>query len=140
MGGGLSSGEPGGSRSGLSFGRFGVPLILYSDQGQNFESAVSSEICKLRVTKPGPLPSTHSLTVWWNALSVPLRLNSQNLLRITTKTGISRNLSQGCYSCCDSLLPFLEAAYPDGHQHMEDNDPKHTSRYPQWWYENNEIN
>ena len=23
---------------------------------------------------------------------------------------------------------------------MEDNDPKHTSRYAQWWYENEEIN
>ena len=23
---------------------------------------------------------------------------------------------------------------------MEDNDPKHTSWYAQWWYENNEIN
>ena len=81
--------------------RFKIPLILHSDQGWNFESAVSSEMCKLRVAKPGPFPSTHSLTVWWNTLTVPLRLNSQNLLRITNKTGISRNLSQGCYSCCD---------------------------------------
>ena len=103
-------------------------------------------MCKLRVTKPGQLPSIHSLMVWWNALTVPLRLNSQNLLRITNKTGISRNLSQGCYSCdihCNSynlnnnLLPFLEAEYPDGHQYMQDNDPKHTSWYAQWWYEIN---
>ena len=40
----------------------------------------------------------------------------------------------------NGLLPFLEAAYPDGHRCMQDNDPKHTSRYAQWWYENNEIN
>ena len=40
----------------------------------------------------------------------------------------------------NNLLPFLEAAYPDGHQYMQDNDPKHTSRYAPWWYENNEIN
>ena len=40
----------------------------------------------------------------------------------------------------NGLLPFLEAAYPDGHRYMQDNDPKHTSRYAQWWYENNEIN
>ena len=40
----------------------------------------------------------------------------------------------------NGLLLFLEAAYPDGHCYMQDNDPKHTSRYAQWWYENNEIN
>ena len=27
--------------------RFGVPLILHSDQGRNFASAVFSEMCKL---------------------------------------------------------------------------------------------
>ena len=68
---------------------------------RNFESAVFLEMCKLlRVTKTWTTPF-HHLMVWWNALTVPLRLNSQNLLRITNKTGISRNLSQGCYSCCD---------------------------------------
>lgn len=38
------------------------------------------------------------------------------------------------------LLPFLESAYPDGHRYMQDNDPKHTSRYAQWWYEDNAVN
>ena len=27
-----------------------------------------------------------------------------------------------------TLLPFLERAYPDGHRFMADNDPKHTSK------------
>ena len=36
--------------------RFEVPLILHSDQGRNFESAVSSEMCKLRVTKTRTTP------------------------------------------------------------------------------------
>ena len=38
-------------------GRFGVPLILYFDQGWNFESAVFSEMCKLlEVTKTRTTP------------------------------------------------------------------------------------
>lgn len=39
-----------------------------------------------------------------------------------------------------SLVPFLETVYPDGHRYMQDNDPKHTSRYAQWWYEEKNIN
>ena len=27
----------------------------------------------------------------------------------------------------ETLLPFLEDIYPDGHRLMQDNDPKHTS-------------
>ena len=38
------------------------------------------------------------------------------------------------------LLPFLESAYPEGHQYMQDNDTKHTSRYALWWYTEKEIN
>ena len=105
VGGSLSSGEPGGSHSGWTFNsRIHQHIRSPSDPalwpGTEFWECcvfrdVLSEMCKLRVTKPGPLPSTHSLMVWWNALTVPLRLNSQNLLRITNKTGISRNLSQG---------------------------------------------
>ena len=37
--------------------RFGVPLILHSDQGRNFEGAVFSEMCKLlEVTKTRTTP------------------------------------------------------------------------------------
>ena len=38
------------------------------------------------------------------------------------------------------LLPFLRQHYPEGHRFQQDNDPKHTSRYAQWWYEDNDIN
>ena len=38
------------------------------------------------------------------------------------------------------LLPFLETYYPDGHRFQQDNDPKHTSRYAQWWYSEKGVN
>ena len=30
--------------------------------------------------------------------------------------------------------------YPDGHKFMQDNDPKHTSRYAKQWIEDNGVN
>ena len=38
------------------------------------------------------------------------------------------------------LVPFLEDVYPDGHRFQQDNDPKHTSRYAQRYYEEKDIN
>ena len=38
------------------------------------------------------------------------------------------------------LLPFLATHYPEGHRFQQDNDPKHTSRYAQWWYEEKGVN
>ncbi len=39
-----------------------------------------------------------------------------------------------------SLIPFLSTVYPDGHRFMQDNNPKHTSRYAKAWYEENDVN
>lgn len=39
-----------------------------------------------------------------------------------------------------SLVPFLNKHYTDGHRFQQDNDPKHTSRYAQWWIAENNIN
>lgn len=38
-----------------------------------------------------------------------------------------------------SLLPFIEECFPDGHRMQQDNDPKHTSRYAQRFFEENNI-
>ena len=39
-----------------------------------------------------------------------------------------------------TLLPFIQSRMPDGHRFMQDNDPKHTSRYAQDFYEEAGIN
>ena len=39
-----------------------------------------------------------------------------------------------------TLLPFITAVYPEGHQFMQDNDPKHTSGYADEWMKDNRIN
>ena len=39
-----------------------------------------------------------------------------------------------------TLLPFIEEVYPFGHRYMQDNDPKHTSKYAKTFMENHNIN
>ena len=38
-----------------------------------------------------------------------------------------------------SLLPFIQEAFPDGHRLYQDNDPKHTSKYIQRFFERNGV-
>lgn len=39
-----------------------------------------------------------------------------------------------------SLVPFIKRAFPDGHRLYQDNDPKHTSRWARWYFEENNVN
>ena len=39
-----------------------------------------------------------------------------------------------------TLLPFVRERYPDGHRLIQDNDPKHTSRYATAWMESTGVN
>lgn len=40
----------------------------------------------------------------------------------------------------NTLLPFIEDVYPEGHRFMQDNDPKHTSSFAQAFMKDNHIN
>lgn len=42
--------------------------------------------------------------------------------------------------CKTQVKPFINCAYPDGHRLVQDNDPKHTSRYAKNWMEANQVN
>ena len=56
-------------------------------------------------------------------------------------TNIDGIMRTTCYGSIiqAALVPFITSVYPEGHRLMQDNDPKHTSRYIQklfedvWW-------
>ena len=39
-----------------------------------------------------------------------------------------------------SLVPFIKQKFLDGHHLYQDNDPKHTSKYIQTYFEHNRVN
>jgi len=39
-----------------------------------------------------------------------------------------------------SLVPFIQKSYPESHRFYQDNDPKHTSKYIQQFFQMNRIN
>ena len=39
-----------------------------------------------------------------------------------------------------SLLAFIKDYFPDGHRLFQDNDPKHTSRWAQWFFKEKGLN
>ena len=40
----------------------------------------------------------------------------------------------------DTLVPFINDVYPDGHRLIQDNDPKHTSKLTKKWLVENHVN
>ena len=49
--------------------RFGMPMVIHSDQGREFDIKVIQELCLLCGShKPGRLRTIRRVMVWWNAL------------------------------------------------------------------------
>lgn len=87
-------------------------------------------------TKPAPLHGKpkHPLKVHlWGGISC------RGATSICIFTG---TLTATCYTQIldQALIPFLSTYYPDGHRYQQDNDPKHTSRWAQAYFENQGIN
>ena len=74
--------------------RFGVPLLIYSDQGRNLESALFSEVCQLLGIKKTRTTANHpSQMAWWKGLTGHFWISCPSLLITTRRIGISTSLT-----------------------------------------------
>jgi len=68
--------------------RFGVPLLIHSDQGRNFEFVLFAEMCRLlSIKKTRTTLTIHNQTEWLKDLITLWRHNCRNLLTIIKKIG-----------------------------------------------------
>ena len=74
--------------------RFGVPLLIHSDQGRNFEFVLFAEMCRLlSIKKTRTTLTIHNQTEWLKDLIALWRHNCRNLLTIIKKIGTNTFLS-----------------------------------------------
>lgn len=64
--------------------RFGVPLIIHSDQGRHLESSLFSKVCHLLgMERPERLPTVRNQMAWLKGLVEHLRTSWDKLWMIT---------------------------------------------------------
>ena len=92
------------------FLRFSPPEQLHSDQGQNFESSVISEVCKLLgIRSPEPLHIIHNPTASWSVLIGP------SWLCWPQRRATSR--LNGNSTCVVSAMPTTQVFTPPSDSH-----------------------
>lgn len=73
--------------------RFGVPSVLHSDQGRQYESKLFSEMCRLLgIRKTRTYLITRNQMVWWNDLTVHCSRCSVPMFKKTSVTGMCISL------------------------------------------------
>lgn len=85
--------------------------------------------------KPKPRPKHPTKVHVWGGISV------RGVTPLVIFDGIMTAVTYGTI-LKEALVPFISSTYPESHRFMQDNDPKHTSRYIQdllveegvnWW-------
>ena len=112
----------------------------------NFENVIFTDECSIQMEthrrfacrrkgeapRPKPRPK-HPLKDVWAGISLrgrtaicifEGRMNAPLFVQILEQT----------------LIPFIEQVYPDSHRLMQDNDPKHTSKFAKNFYERSGVN
>ena len=74
-----------------------------------------------------------------NIQSLSTRITLNSTTKICIFDGIM-NAEMYIYILSRCLVPFGQEVYPGGHRFMQDNNPKHTSRRAQKFFEDNNIN
>ena len=84
-------------------------------------------------SKPKPKPKHPCKVHVWAGIS------SRGATRVCIFQGIMTSES---YTAIleDTLVPFINDVYPDGHRLIQDNDPKHTSKLTKKWLAENHVN
>ena len=124
---------------------FARKCIETNDQ---FDDVLWSDECNIQLDHNGVI----TFHRWWEQcpqkgkpkhpfkVSVWAAISKRGASPILTFTGIMEKTFFCDKILVETLKPFVDAAFPDGHRFMQDNDPKHTSLLGRETMEKNGIN